>query len=101
MQDRLKSSDQDPTTRTIDQASRRGYWQANIRLTLILLAIWFTVAYLLGIVFAPTLNAMGSIGGAPLGFWVAHQGAIYVFIALIVVYALQMRKLDRRFGVEE
>ncbi|AFZ69045.1 DUF4212 domain-containing protein [Deinococcus peraridilitoris] len=87
--------------RTIEQASRVGYWKANIRLTLILLAIWFFVAYVLGILLAPTLNGLGRIGGAPLGFWIAHQGAIYVFIALIIVYAVRMRRLDQQFGVED
>ncbi|MFT5186627.1 MAG: putative solute:sodium symporter small subunit, partial [Porticoccaceae bacterium] len=37
--------------------------------------------------------------GFKLGFWFAQQGAIYVFVALIFVYARQMKLLDRQFGV--
>ncbi|MCD0177485.1 MULTISPECIES: DUF4212 domain-containing protein [unclassified Deinococcus] len=79
---------------------KQAYWRATIRLILTLLAVWFVVAYLMGIVFAPALNSV-RIGEAPLGFWIAHNGAIYVFIALIVIYATRMRALDRQYGVEE
>jgi putative solute:sodium symporter small subunit len=79
---------------------KQAYWRATIRLILTLLAVWFVVAYLMGIVFAPTLNSV-RIGEAPLGFWIAHNGAIYVFIALIAIYATRMRALDRQYGVEE
>jgi putative solute:sodium symporter small subunit len=34
-----------------------------------------------------------------LWFWFAQQGAIYVFVVLIFVYARQMKSLDRKFGV--
>jgi putative solute:sodium symporter small subunit len=37
------------------------------------------------------------LGGVPLGFWIAQQGSIYVFVALIFVYAYQMDKLDRKY----
>jgi putative solute:sodium symporter small subunit len=37
----------------------------------------------------------------PLGFWFAQQGAIYVFVVLIFVYALLMDRLDKKFGVGE
>ena len=30
----------------------------------------------------------------PLGFWFAHQGSIFVFIVLILVYCVLMDKLD-------
>ncbi len=42
-----------------------------------------------------------NIGGDPLGFWFAHQGAIYVFIGIIFFYAWRMNKLDREFDVQE
>ena len=41
------------------------------------------------------------IGSLPLGFWFAQQGAIYVFVVLIFVYAWRMDKLDRKFGMSE
>jgi putative solute:sodium symporter small subunit len=67
---------------------------------LILLAIWFTVSYLFGIILVDQLNAF-KIGGIKLGFWFAQQGSIYVFLILIFVYAARMNALDRKFNVHE
>jgi putative solute:sodium symporter small subunit len=41
------------------------------------------------------------LGGFKLGFWFAQQGAIYVFIILIFVYARLMARLEQRLGLEE
>jgi len=53
-------------------------------LTIFLLAIWFAVSFGAGILFREALDNF-SIGGAPLGFWFAQNGSIYVFLALIVI----------------
>ena len=76
------------------------YWKANIRLVGILLAIWFVVSYLFGILLVEPLNAI-KIGGTGLGFWFAQQGSIYTFLVLIYVYATRMNKLDQEFDVHE
>jgi putative solute:sodium symporter small subunit len=64
-----------------------------------LLAVWFIVPFGLGIVFVEPLNEF-YLGGFPLGFWFAQQGAIYVFMVLVLIYAVMMRRLDRDHGVE-
>lgn len=81
------------------EADPKNYWRANLRVMAALLVIWFVVSYGLGILFVERLNVM-RLGGFPLGFWFAHQGSIYVFIALILIYALWMDRLDRRYGVD-
>ncbi len=86
----------DPATKARHQA----YWKSNIRFVLLLLSIWFTVAYVLSIFLVETLNKI-HIAGFPLGFWFAQQGSIYVFIVLIYVYARRMAKLDKKFDVHE
>ena len=78
---------------------RKAYWRATVRLTLGLLVIWFLVSYGAGILFRGFLDQF-AIGGAPLGFWFAQQGAIYVFVALIFVYCVAMRRIARKHGVE-
>lgn len=77
-----------------------AYWKANITLIAISLVIWFVVSYGFGILFHDALNSI-QIGGFRLGFWFAQQGAIYVFLILIAVYALRMNALDRKHGVDE
>lgn len=76
------------------------YWQKNLRLLAILLAVWFFVSYGCGIIFADYLNNF-RLGGYKLGFWFAQQGAIYVFVAIIFIYVNRMNKLDKEYGVDE
>ena len=78
----------------------RSYWRANVRLLLSLLVIWFVVSFGAGILFADALNSF-VVGGFPLGFWFAQQGSIYVFVALIFVYAQQMKRLEHQYGVDD
>jgi len=80
--------------------SLQQYWKKNLRYLFILLSIWFIVSYGCGILFADTLNTI-KIGGFPLGFWFAQQGAIYVFVVLIFVYVIWMNRLDKEFDVDE
>ena len=62
-----------------------AYWRANVRLMLILLAIWFTVSFGFGILLVDWLNQF-QFFGFKFGFWWAQQGAIYVFVILVFVY---------------
>ena len=76
-----------------------GYWRANLRLLVTLLVVWFGVSFGLGILGVEWLNQF-RLAGFPLGFWFAQQGSIYVFILLILVYALLMDRIDDRFRGE-
>lgn len=53
-----------------DKSSTHDYWQANVRVILISLAIWFISSFGLGIILRPALKGI-SVGGADLGFWMA------------------------------
>jgi len=75
------------------------YWKANLRLVATLMVLWFVAGCGLGIFGVEWLNRF-QIGGFPLGFWMAQQGAIYIFIVLILVYAVLMDRLDRRYDAD-
>lgn len=77
-----------------------AYWRENIRLMGILLTIWFVVSYGFGVLLVDLLNTI-PLGGFKLGFWFAQQGAIYVFVVLIFIYAHKMNKLDKKYNVSE
>lgn len=77
-----------------------GYWTANVRVIVISLIIWAIVPFGFGILFRPMLEGI-QVGGTDIGFWVAQQGSILVFLGLIFFYAWRMNKLDREYGVEE
>ena len=76
------------------------YLKTVLSLRTKIMIIWFLVSFGAGILFAPALNSI-SLGGYPLGFWFAHQGSIYIFIALIFYYAKKMGDIDRQFDVHE
>lgn len=79
---------------------KEAYWKAVKRLTASLLLIWFLVSFGAGILFRELLDNV-SLGGAPLGFWFAQNGAIYVFVLLIIIYCRRMTALDRKFGMKD
>lgn len=75
------------------------YWKANVSLIVKLLVVWFVVPFLCGIVFVDVFNQI-SLGGYPLGFWIAQQGSIYLFVVLIFYYAKKMSDLDDEFAAD-
>jgi len=77
-----------------------AYWKATLGLIRNVLIVWFVVSYGFGILLAPVLNNI-HIGGYPLGFWFAQQGSMYIFVALIFIYAKLMGKIDEKFDVHE
>ena len=77
------------------QEHRKAYWRSNLRILVALMSVWFIVSFGCGILFVDILNKV-SIGGAKLGFWMAQQGSIYIFVVLIFVYVWLMNKLDRK-----
>ena len=81
---------------TVSGTISSNYWRTNLRIMALLLSIWFVASFVLGIILVEPLNAV-SLGGFPLGFWFAQQGSIYVFIVLILVYAVWMDRVDRRY----
>ncbi|MBL0920378.1 MAG: DUF4212 domain-containing protein [Hydrogenophaga sp.] len=76
----------------------REYWRKNLKITAVLLVIWFFVTYVLGY-FARDLNF--NFFGWPFSVWVGGQGALIVYVLLIGYYAHYMNKLDIEYGVEE
>ena len=80
--------------------NNQAYWRANVRLMLVLLAIWFTVSFGFGILLVDWLNEI-QFFGFKFGFWWAQQGSIYTFVVLIFVYVRLMNKLDKEFDVDE
>ena len=79
-------------------AKHREYWGKNLRITGLLLALWFFVTFVLGY-FARDLTF--TFFGWPFSFWVAAQGALVVYCLIIWYYARYMNKLDIEHGVED
>lgn len=77
-----------------------SYWRENIRILQIMLTVWIVVSFFLSIIFADELDTV-RLGGFGLGFWMAQQGSIYIYVVMIYVYIWLMDKLDKKYGVDE
>lgn len=75
--------------------TRGAHWRKNLRVTAALLAVWFTVTFVVTF-FARELSF--AFFGWPFSFWMAAQGALLVYLALIGFYAWYMNRADRLAG---
>jgi len=75
------------------------YWLKTRRLTFVLLLVWVVITFGLGW-FADDLNPF-SFFGFPLGFYMAAQGSLIIYLALIWFYNRRMRKLDSDLGIDD
>ena len=69
----------------------------SLKIVSSLLCIWFVVSFGCGILLVDFLDNF-RFGGFKLGFWMAQQGSIFVFVVLIYVYILLMDKLDDQYN---
>ncbi len=74
-----------------DRKAEGGVLAVQRRLTTILLVIWFVVTYLISGLWAGALNQY-SLLGFPLGYYMAAQGALAIFVVEIAVYAYLMNR---------
>jgi putative solute:sodium symporter small subunit len=78
--------------------NHQRYWQKNLRITAILMAIWFVVTYVVSY-FARDLNF--TFFGWPFSFWMGVPGFVGVYVVIIWFYARHMNQLDQEHGVAE
>jgi len=75
------------------------YWHKNLVITAVLLAVWFLVTFVEAW-YARELNGI-TFFGFPLGFYMSAQGSLAIYVLIIGVYAVYMKKLDKEYGVDE
>ncbi|MBP6763707.1 MAG: DUF4212 domain-containing protein [Rubrivivax sp.] len=78
--------------------NHQRYWQKNLRITAILMFIWFVVTYVVSY-FARDLSF--TFFGWPFSFWMGAQGSLAVYVVIIWFYARYMNQLDQEHGVAE
>ena len=82
-----------------DMPRVRTHWQRVRRLTAILLLAWFVITF--GVVyFARELSAF-TLFGWPLSFYMAAQGTILIYLAIVAIYAWRMHHLDQADGEDD
>ena len=74
--------------------AHRRYWRFNLALIAVLMTLGFCVSFVLPLL-APALVRV-RVGGFSLPFYFGAQGAILIYLALIVVYIVLMQRADRQ-----
>jgi putative solute:sodium symporter small subunit len=82
-----------------DTAQQAIHWSRTKNLMIVHLVIWFIFSFVVHW-FAPQLNHVSFIG-FPLGFYMAAQGSLVVFVVQLFVFASQQEKIDRECGMAE
>jgi putative solute:sodium symporter small subunit len=77
----------------------KEYWSRNLKITGILLFIWFLVTFVMGYFAIPLAEI--NFFGWPLSFYMAAQGSLIIYVAILYYYAKKMRQLDVEYGVDE
>jgi putative solute:sodium symporter small subunit len=77
----------------------KEYWGRNLKITAVLLLIWFLVTFVMGYFAVPLAEI--NFFGWPLSFYMAAQGSLIIYVAILYYYAKKMRQLDVEYGVDE
>lgn len=77
---------------------QKEYWTRNLKITTILLAIWFVVTFVIGYL---ARDLSFTFFGWPFAFYMGAQGSLIIYIVIIWYYARYMNNLDKEYGVEE
>ena len=80
-------------------AKHHEYWRKNLFITAVLMTIWFFATFVVGWN-ARELNSFTFLG-FPLGFYMAAQGSLIIYVVIIWYYARYMNRLDEQYDVAE
>ncbi|HEY5801977.1 MAG TPA: DUF4212 domain-containing protein [Burkholderiaceae bacterium] len=69
------------------------HWRRTRRLTAYLLLAWFAVTF--GSIFYARELAALQLFGWPFPFYLAAQGAVLAYLAIVGIYAWRMGRIDR------
>lgn len=86
-------------SREISPTASKAHWAKTRTLMWITLTVWAIFSFLIHF-FVTSLNGI-VIMGFPLGFYMAAQGSLAVFVLLIFWFAWSQNRIDEEFGVAE
>jgi putative solute:sodium symporter small subunit len=84
-----------------NQANDEAHWRKTTNLMLTHLAVWFVFGYVVHMFVVPLNKIVIPVLGFPLGFYMAAQGSLIVFVVQLFMFAKQQDRIDREFGVAE
>ena len=84
-----------------DQANIDAHWEKTTRLMFIHLGVWFFFGYVVHMFVVPLNKIVIPVLGFPLGFYMAAQGSLIVFVVLIFWFAHKQNQIDEDAGLHE
>jgi putative solute:sodium symporter small subunit len=83
------------------KANQEAHWRKTTNLMLIHLGVWFFFGYIIHMFVKPLNMIVIPILGFPLGFYMAAQGSLIVFVVQLFLFARQQNRIDQEFGYAE
>ncbi len=78
-----------------------AHWAKTSRLMFTHLGIWFFFGFIIHMFVVPLNKIVIPVLGFPLGFYMAAQGSLIVFVVQLFLFAKQQNRIDREFGYAE
>jgi len=78
-----------------------AHWAKTSRLMFTHLGVWFFFGFIIHMFVVPLNKITIPILNFPLGFYMAAQGSLIVFVVMLFMFAKQQDKIDREFGFAE
>lgn len=82
-------------------SSDQVHWKRTTKLMFTHLFIWLFFGYIVHMFVNPLNQFTVPVLGFPLGFYMAAQGSLIVFVVMLFVFAKQQDRIDREHGVAE
>ncbi len=83
----------------MERGSGERYWARTSTLMWIMLVLWIFFSFIVHM-FVGQLNQI-KIFGFPLGFYMAAQGSLIIFVAMLFWFAYRQDQIDRDEGMAE
>ncbi len=83
------------------ESKEEAHWRKTTNLMLTHLGLWFFFGYVIHMFVKPLNTIIIPVLKFPLGFYMAAQGSLIVFVVMLFVFAKQQDRIDREFGFAE
>ncbi len=83
------------------EENNRAHWRRTTNLMLAHLGVWVFFGYIIHVFVKPLNTIIIPVLKFPLGFYMAAQGSLIIFVVMLFMFARQQDRIDREFGVAE
>ena len=91
-----------PMPQSADHKAREvAHWRKTSHLMFAHLGVWFFFGFIIHMFVEPLNKIIVPVLNFPLGFYMAAQGSLIVFVVMLFLFARQQDKIDREFDFAE